>query len=391
MTDKILCILGRQPAIGIAELESLFGPETIVPFDNYGAVLSCPLSKEDILRIGGTIKFCKIIAVLSIGRNWGTTEQSFINKITDYIPQNSDGKLKIGFSLYGLTVNLTKLNSFGLSVKKLLKQKNQSARIIPNTELQLSSAQIIYNKLCDPRGHEIVFASDGRKIIIAKTIAVQDINSYTFRDRSRPKRDSRVGMLPPKLAQIIVNLSSPSLGNIILDPFCGTGVILQEASLMGLSPYGTDVEQRMIEYSNENLLWFKDNFNKPTDWLLEQADATNHRWKSFNNVASEVYLGPPLTSLPSHVVLEKFSNICNTIIEKFLYNLKNQTPPGTRICLAVPAWQLVNNQFKHLPMLDHLETLGYNRLSFVHAKLADLIYYRPNQIVGRELIVMTRK
>ena len=85
---------------------------------------------------------------------------------------------------------------------------------------------------------------------------MQDIESYTKRDRERPKRDAKVGMLPPKLAQIIINLAAGQLpeeklqnicdiplgepiprrllGQTVLDPFCGTGVILQEASADGL-------------------------------------------------------------------------------------------------------------------------------------------------------------
>lgn len=62
-----------------------------------------------------------------------------------------------------------------------------------------------------------------------RTSFVQDIESYTARDQARPMRDARVGMLPPKLAQIIINLAlSNNDITEVLDPFCGTGVVLQE-------------------------------------------------------------------------------------------------------------------------------------------------------------------
>ena len=105
---------------------------------------------------------------------------------------------------------------------------------------------------------------DKDKIIIARTKKVQDITDYTDRDRNRPKRDAYVGMLPPKLAQIIINLASGNnqiAGKRLLDPFCGTGVIPQEALLMGFDVYGTDIEQKMIDYSQINIEWLKSRRN----------------------------------------------------------------------------------------------------------------------------------
>src|SRR6185503_16098722 len=104
--------------------------------------------------------------------------------------------------------------------------------------------------------------------LLAQTLFVQDIEAYGARDQARPARDARVGMLPPKLAQIILNLSAgplrpaaPQLERLrILDPFCGTGVILQEALLMGYSVLGTDIEPRMADYSKRNLRWLYEKF-----------------------------------------------------------------------------------------------------------------------------------
>ena len=48
---------------------------------------------------------------------------------------------------------------------------------------------------------------------------------------------------------------------LLLDPFCGTGVVLQEALLMGYDVYGTDLEPRMIDYSGANLDWLSERFD----------------------------------------------------------------------------------------------------------------------------------
>ena len=106
--------------------------------------------------------------------------------------------------------------------------------------------------------------------------------------------------------------------------------------------------------------------------------------------ACETYLGRPLTSLPDPETLNRIIQDVNTIHKKFLQNVVRQTEKGFRMCIAVPAWK-TKNGFKHLPTLDHLEELGYNRVSFVHVKTSDLIYHREDQTVARELVVIVRK
>jgi hypothetical protein len=46
---------------------------------------------------------------------------------------------------------------------------------------------------------------------------------------------------------------------------------------------------------------------------------------------------------------------------------------------------------RHLPLIDQISDLGYNRVSFEHAEPEDLIYYRSDQVVARELLVIVRK
>jgi tRNA G10 N-methylase Trm11 len=179
----------------------------------------------------------------------------------------------------------------------------------------------------------------------------------------------------------------------LLDPFCGTGVILQEALLMGYGVIGTDIEPRMVEYSRTNLEWFKAKFKLPAnDYRLDVADATTHNWDyQFTLIASETYLGRPFTNYPGSDLLAQTINDCNLILRKFLINIRDQLSPGTRLCLAVPAWQVDTGVFKHLSFIDRLSDLGYNRVSFKHVMSDHLLYYRENQIVGRELLVLIRK
>lgn len=396
---RTLCILGRQAALGRAELESLYGSQALKPIDSNAAMVDLPPSAIDFSRLGGTVKFCKILTILDTV-DWQKIISFLETNIPPHLTQMPEGKMKLGLSLYGLPVSVKQLNASALRLKNTIRSTGRSVRIVPNTELSLNSAQVLRNKLTSALGWELVLVKDGNQTILAQNIAEQDIDAYAKRDQSRPKRDARVGMLPPKLAQIIINLSGAQKSGTLWDPFCGTGVLLQEALLMGVDVYGSDIDPRMISYSQTNLEWLAKQHDVTCGgplsmrYSLEVCDALNLKLNIKHKtplqcIASETYLGRPLSMEPSTATLTKIRQDVDHIHKKFLTNIANQTKPGFRICIAVPAWH-VGGTVHHLKTLDSLEELGYTRQSFVHADNWELVYRRPNQIVGRELVALTR-
>ncbi len=409
---KSILLLGRQPGLGLAELESLYGADTIVPLGKGVAGCCLPAKEIDFTRLGGSIKLTDVIGTIE-NTEWRAIEKVLLKLVPITATSLEEGKIQLGLSLYGIEAGLKDIQATALRLKKVIRTKtDQSVRVTPNKTPALSSAQVIHNHLTGPRGLEIVLIKVGSITYVARTVAEQDIESYAQRDQNRPKRDARVGMLPPKLAQIIVNLSvantDPTLGGIVLDPFCGTGVVLQEATLMGFDIYGTDIEPRMVEYTDKNLMWLLDQPNnlisRPseyrdnTSWRyfsLEVGDATSHTWKyspeTYAGIACEGYLGQPFNAFPSEEKLREVTNTCNQIMKGFLKNIYPQIQSGTRLCVALPAWHRPNGRFEHLKLLDSLEELGYNRVDLEHVRAKDLLYYRPDQVVARELLVITRK
>jgi tRNA G10 N-methylase Trm11 len=410
-----LCILGRQPALGLAELESLYGSSLVTLAGASAALIDVDPCLLAFDRLGGSIKFCKVLTTLETTK-WEDIEKFLLEVSPGHAQNMAGGKMNIGLSVYGLKVDPRRLTRTALSLKKAIRATGKSVRIIPNKELTISSAQVIYNKLTGPNGWEIVFVADGNKTVVAQTVKEQDINSYSLRDRDRPKRDSRVGMLPPKLAQIIINLSTgelpkdklesicdtpagsplpkPKFDQIILDPFCGTGVILQEALLMGYQVDGSDLDQRMIDYSADNLKWLRTMFSldNAEGTVLEVGDATSFVWGRVPKfIASETYLGQAFIGQPSDAEIAQNISTTNLIIKKSLQNIARQIPAGTRLCIAIPAYHTSRGDFKHLPLIDSIEELGYNRISFKHLSNSELLYFREQQIVARELLVITRK
>ncbi len=394
-----IVVLGRQPALGLAELESLYGSNVVRQAGTHAAGVDLPVSEIDFNRLGGSTRLASVIGEVS-STDWRMIEKALIGLArSSALVLPTSGKLHLGLSALGFGVSPAKLGATGLTLKKIIRSRyDGSVRLAPNTTTELSTAQVFHNHLTGDNGCELLIIAQGNTTVIARTVAVQDIDSYTLRDRGRPKRDARVGMLPPKLAQIIINLASgkiettpPAIRQLptLLDPFCGTGVILQEAMFMGYTVYGTDLEPRMISYSQANLDWLGTSFEIPNvSFHLEPGDATSHQWKPVPDfVACETYLGRPFTDRPAPDVLAQTITDVNLIIKRFLQNIRPQLKPGTRLCIAVPAW-FVGHDAKHLPVIATIEEYGFKRIRFEHALDQDLIYHREEQIVGRELLVL---
>lgn len=398
----IVAILGRQPTLGLAELESLLGADTVRPLESgTAALVELEPDNFPMARLGGTMKAARYLTELPY-TDWDKIEEFLVQELPKHTCCRPPGKIRLGLNAYGFKVSVKRLNATGLTLKKVVKHppegEGRSVRVVPNNAPELNTAQVIHNQLTGPTGFDLILIKNGAKTILAQTFAVQDIEAYAARDQQRPKRDARVGMLPPKLAQTIINLATtttdPHHGAILLDPFCGTGVVLQEAQLMGFDAYGTDLEPRMIEYSQENLAWLHDTHEVAANYYrLEIGDATDFQWhnpKAIRFIACETYLGRPFSGPPTPPVLKKVIQDVDTIHKKFLRNVAKQTDPGFRMCIAVPAWK-TKNGFQHLKTLDSLEELGYTRVSFVHVSHENLIYHREDQIVARELVVLIRK
>ena len=397
---KSLCILGRQPALGLAELENLYGAEHVQRLPG-AALLDVPAGEINFKRLGGTLKVAQLLNILP-GNSWKLAYDYLAANVPEHLQHLPGGTFTLGISVYGMDINVKKLGADLLSLKKIIRATGRSVRIVPNKTLELNSAQVLHNKLTHRGAWELLLVCDGGQIYLAQTLFVQDIEAYAARDQARPKRDARVGMLPPKLAQIIINLCSPEDGRQktedgkpkkavrILDPFCGTGVILQEALLMGYHVLGTDNDPRMVDYAKTNIQWLVEKYpGIEGQVVIEMGDATSHQWPRFSVVASELYLGRPLAFLPQPDKLKEIVRDVNTITKKFLANLASQQRPGQSVALAVPAWR-TKNGYEHLPLLDNLTSLGYNRRSFVHIKNDELIYFREGQIVARELLLLNR-
>ena len=392
---KYLAVLGRLAAISIAELEAQFGKVTkkggLAFFDSDIA--------PDINRLGGSIKIAEKLPGSPI----------------EYLQNLPEGKITFGVSDYSAHPNARRAGSEAMKLKKILTRHGRSVRIVENKGTALSSATSLHNGLSGSKSNklELIFVEKDWW----RVIGVQDIDAYAKRDQARPARDAKVGMLPPKLAQVLINLCGPlPAGSRILDPFCGTGVVLQEALLMGYQAYGTDINERMVSYSQKNLEWIVGTKNdsvsafrsaaarelapaargdgpagrgREESFLVQQGDATSFTWNQpIDAVAFEGFLGQPMSLPPAEIKLKAEKQTCSSIILGFLKNLAPQIKAETPVVMAIPAWLRENGRYSRLDILDEVEKLGYNLMD---RSRDGLLYFREGQVVARDIIILRKK
>jgi tRNA G10 N-methylase Trm11 len=361
--------------------------------------LSRSLPDNFINRLGGITR----IGVLrgQQGQLWSAQE------LASLLSSPTSTKLRFGLSAVGVTgLALTKM---GLAVKQSLRKQGVRARFIAAGKgTQLNSAQILFNRLHRAPNCELTFLRGADSYLLAETRQVQDIQAYEVRDTGRPMRDARVGMLPPKLAQIMLNLipSFPTSPPTILDPFCGTGVILQEGWLLGYHMTGRDQSDRMIQASKANLDWLISRFGVDATLLPEISVHDAHRpfadrdRSSFDAIVTEPYLGAPLTALPPRKEAAARTRELVDLYIAFFRNAKLTLKEDAHVVFILPAlrevsgWQLFPASF-----LDETEKLGYHLNHLVPKELAltyqvtdrgTVVYARPNALVGREIALLQK-
>ena len=109
-----ICILGRQPELGAAELESLFGTENTRLVGNVAVELQKEPALVPYSRLGGTVKLAQTINTID-GDNWYKIEKQLVELPYSEI-SDGDGKLTIGLSVYGLTVTKEQISKTLLKI-----------------------------------------------------------------------------------------------------------------------------------------------------------------------------------------------------------------------------------------------------------------------------------
>lgn len=378
-----LTIIGRETNLAYAELESVFGD--IERFGQSAVLLKNPNSYP-FSQLGSVIKMGDIFEKSTL------SQAQIISKITDRIAAHfattSVNSVDFGISVYSSSMNAATYKHLLIQVKKGLRQRKIKCRFVVPKQLDLNAAQIKHNKLIGT-GIEILLVSNGTETALAQTNQVQDVDDYTKRDFGRPNRNMKVGMFPPKLAQIMLSLATPTATTTVYDPFCGSGVVLQEAVLRGNPTWGSDISEEMVRDTTQNINWVKDQYDLAADFSVFVADATlltNTPEEPFV-VVTEGFLGTMMSYTPSIEEVEVLRGELGKLYLDFLTNLAGLKLHPNSIVITLPCWQ-TSAGLKKLNIIDQIKNLGYTVKQFKSTSDEDLIYKRDTQIVGRQIVVL---
>lgn len=367
-------MLGQSAELAKEELISFLGS-----VENSGpsfALATSPKKPAELIKnLGGTIKIAQYIDTIDD-----------LSPLFDIWLANiniESGKTNFGFSLYNDKKNYPAIKKISMAIKKDLKSQGHKCRFVSSREPILSSVIVTKNNLIN---NELLIIRNNNQYIIGITRAVQDFASYGLRDMERPNRDDKSGLLPPKIAQIMLNLAGPDRQKNILDPFCGSGTILQEAALLGFNQiYGSDISKKAISDSQANLDWLAKKFAIKINYEIRKSDINNLSENFKNNsidlIVTEPFMGDARQVSRAYKIsdLKNIQTELQKLYHKSFLEFKKILKPGGVVIFIFPEFVIKN---------DSLKTLDEYIIANIGFRLnKNLVYFRPDQKVRRQITV----
>ena len=213
---KYLFILGRDIELSLEELKVFLKDSEILAIDNNFLIAELKtLPSKLIEELGGTIKIAEIIS-----------EAETLNELEDNLNHHEFFQGSKNKPFYYITNYSDNFLEF---VKDYLREYFKDQRLKatykkPKSNLKKVSPTELYKNGFPNQCIEIILY----KNIVAQTVQVTNPAILEKRDILRPNIDYSYS-ISLRLAKILINLSEIKANQMLLDPFCNIGTILQEA------------------------------------------------------------------------------------------------------------------------------------------------------------------
>lgn len=410
--------LGHQPSISLAELYAVI-PDMQVDFmiEKPSIVIfgsTYELNQATVDALGGTI---------ILGKN-ALKNQTSLRDVPKILCNEAESieSNKITFSIRSVGLSKKEILNSYRDCKESLRKKGLSSRYIGNDE-KPAMALLLHKEglITKKKGVEMLVIRGKQEedvfLWIGTTIGAQDINAYTKRDIKKPVRDTEVGLLPPKLAQIMLNFGAfahaahtnafvasektkyalPNTSVRIFDPFCGTGVIPMEALLRGYSVRASDMSPKAVSDTQKNVAWLRSEYEIPKE---AEFNSTEHRIEkpfapapAIDVVVTETTLGPNLHKRADFSEASRYAKEAEVLEAAFISNVAAVFPKAPIVCMF-PVWYTSKGEIKLKQIWSLIEKKGYTPVlpsENSNTTSKSLIYRRPEQFVGREIVILLPK
>ena len=384
--------LWREFRLSIAEIIAIF-PKGNIIFLNKQILLLENISKEEILnnakKIWWTIKVIEIYWTKNLDDIKSQINDIFLNdlNILWYI-----WKFNYWVSLYWKSdISLKEILKIS---KNVVKSLWLNPRFINKDDKNISSVMIVKEALIKKEtDFNFIFFED--KLSFWKTIFVQDFYSYSNRDYGKIT-DMNIGMLPPKLAQMMINIGNTNSkdNSVIYDPFVWLWTVLIESIYMwNKLVFWSDISDRMVNTTIENLSKLKSKLEFESEIIMQNAKYISeiNFLDKVDLIVTEWYLWEIMTK--SNISIERIdkqTKKLKDLYEWFFLWLKNLWFKWN-IVISFPFWDL---KWKYLFFEDIYAIINKyllvnellpNDLEFQTTKMWSLLYKRDSQLVWREI------
>lgn len=383
-------IVGKNQELSKSELEaqlpylspSVQSPSSVS--DSYLEIKGALPSKESLDRLGGIVRAGIILERCS----YAELQAILISHILRHDLNRSDclskakttsHRLDFGLSAYSSSWNRRTLERLALSSKSIIKKSSgRAVRVVFPQEGIVLPTPVIAKQLLDKGGREFVILPQGKDYALAETKWVHPFEEWGEREFGKPDVDSRRGLLPQKLARMMINLSGLALDEnvLVFDPFCGSGVILMEARELGCQFFGSDIDPRAILATKHNLGVPESS----TQVKLADARAVSFPELGKNQrllIVTEPYLGP---LWHGEVAPEEKEQVVHELVQLYSQALQHwcgSIRKGTRIVMIFPVILGIPTFSR---IVDRLPQFKYTLLS------KPILYERDNAKVAREIV-----
>jgi len=357
---KHFFILGRNPELSRAEVLAFFEARgrhhiEVLFEDNFLVIETGDGERLDVNEFGGVMKMGP---VLFEGEEKNLAE--YLDK-NELVPAD-----KFSFGVFGNGDVETLKGKFKTEKKRaVLKHGKRQIKFQDGEKVELPNAD-----------YYLFFHEFGGTVYLGLVSQEYDVESVKERDMWKPVRRESLA-ISPRLSKILINLSGAKPGDLMLDPFCGVGGILQEALLKKISVHGSDRDGVAINDGRKNLKWLSENYDFNVKYTMKVEDARKVPDLQFGAVATETPLGKVFRKKPSGGEAEKVISNFEGFIVPVLSRLKRCKKAKARIAITFPAIRDFRVDAHKVADKSGLKLVG-----------EPILESREDQFVSREIVVL---
>lgn len=364
MSASLYCLLGNTPELSLLELETLFPDqvEHVIPsLAKITPSADTQIDSKLLLNItGGTFKVLEEIGSWSAN---AVDNAGLLDWLSEYLITQKP-KPEFGLHCEGFFKQIIT----DTELKNALKDKGHTSRFVDSSVTGVNSALFLHH----PEIFDLLVVKTTDQVKVLRTLVVQNIDDWTNRDRNKPYFDRKKGMLPPKVARMMVVIglgltyqehTNPNFSKAynLLDPFCGTATVVMEAATLGFPAFGSDSSAETISLAKTNIEWLAGEYQLAYPPQLFTADATSSALTDrvshkIDMIVTEPFLGKPKAEY------RELPNIYKGLEKLYLGAFKRWRTilkPKARVTIVFPIIDTGKNVYSLESLIDKLPDLGY--------------------------------